>query len=100
MNFEWRQTRPTNANAHPGKAAMEVLAVRRKQEDIDNEKKVQDERRKAREKKKVNGLAAIEDIAEFENKMAFDDKEHLAKFPRRQTESKLSPPSIHIISML
>jgi hypothetical protein len=34
------QTRPKNATTHPGKAAMEVLAVWRKKEEIENEKKV------------------------------------------------------------
>jgi hypothetical protein len=40
-----RQTRPGNANAHPGKIAMEALAVRRKREEIDEEKKERSERR-------------------------------------------------------
>jgi hypothetical protein len=85
---ERRQTRPTNANAHPGKVAMERLAVRRKTEDIECEKKVRDERREAREKKKADARAAVNEIALFENEMALDDEEQVAKHPRRQAESK------------
>jgi len=79
-----RQTRPTNANAHPGKV-LEVLAVRRKPEDIASEKKAKNKRRNAREEKRTNEQVAIMDIADFENEMAVEDKEQRAQFPRHQT---------------
>jgi hypothetical protein len=41
------QTRPTNANAHPGKVVLEALAVRRKQEDIEAEKNARDGQRQS-----------------------------------------------------
>lgn len=85
-----RQTRPANANAHPGKAAMEVLAVRRKREDIDAEKKARDGRHQTRERKKVNKQAAVIDIADFENQMALDDINDETRFPRHQTIRKYS----------
>lgn len=88
-----RQTRPTNATAHPGKAAMEVLAVRRKRKDIDAEKKARDGRRQARERKKVNERAAVMDIADFENQMALDDINDETRFPRHKTKRKYSSGS-------
>jgi hypothetical protein len=81
-----RQTRATNANAHPGNVVMEVLAVRRKRDDIEKEKKAKAERRKARQTKDAIHRVAIDDIAEFENQMALDDRTQGTKFPRHQTE--------------
>jgi len=81
-----RQTRATNANAHPGNVVMEVLGGRRKQEDIEKEKEAKLERRKARERKNVEQQVAIKNIANFENRMALHDKAEEAMFPRRQTE--------------
>jgi len=82
-----RQTRPANANAHPGRIALEALAVRRKPEEIESEKQAKKEQRKAREEKKAKKQTAVMDIAEFENEMAMEDIEQKAKFPRRQGES-------------
>jgi DNA-binding protein H-NS len=76
-----RQTRAKNANTHPGRAAMEALAVRRTREVIELEKKAKEERRQAREKKKADREAAVKDIADFENRMALDDFEQEAQFP-------------------
>jgi hypothetical protein len=81
-----RQTRPGNANAHPGKVAMETLAVHRKQEVIDEEKKDRDERRQKRETKKAKEQVAILEIADFEDEMALDNIEEESHFPRRQTK--------------
>jgi len=81
-----RQTRATNANAHPGRVVKEVLAVRRKKEDIEEEKKAHDERCEARERKKTNAKASIMDIAHFEHEMALGDRAEETMFPRRQTE--------------
>ena len=83
-----RQTRPGNANAHPGRITLEALAVRRKPEEIERDKQIQNERRKAREEKVSNKQAAIMDIVDFENEMAVEDLEQKAKFPRRQTEGE------------
>ena len=87
------KTRSTNAHAHPGKAAMEVLAVRRKREDIDAEKKAREERRQTRQRKKANEQVAVMDIADFEDRMALDDMNKEIKFPRHQTEGKYSGPT-------
>ena len=65
---------------------MEVLAVRRKKAEIEDEKKAQDERRKARQQKKASKQAAVLDVADFENDMAIDDKAEKTKFPRNLTE--------------
>jgi len=91
-----RQTRPANANAHPGRVALEALAVRRKPEEIERDKQIQNERRKAREKKTSNEQAAIKDIVEFENEMAVEDLEQKAKFPRRQTEGESGPRLVNM----
>jgi DNA-binding protein H-NS len=80
------QTRSKNANAHPGRAVMEALAVRRKPEDIEIEKQVKKERRKARAKKKADAQMAVLDIADFENNMAVDNIREETSFPRRQLE--------------
>jgi hypothetical protein len=81
-----RQTRPGNANAHPGKIVMEALAVRRKREEIDEEKKEQSKRRETREKKKANKKTAVVEIADFEHAMAIGDTEIEAQFPRYKTK--------------
>ena len=81
-----RRTRPGNANAHPGRAAMEVLAVWQKKAEIEDEKEAQDERHKARQQKKSSKQAAVLDVADFENDMAIDDKAEKMKFPRNLTE--------------
>lgn len=83
-----RKTRAKNANTHPGQAAMEALAVRRKREVIELEKKAKEERRQAKEKKKAEREAAVIDIADFEDRMALDEFELEAKFPRRQAEGE------------
>jgi hypothetical protein len=82
----WRQTRATNANAHPGKVVMAVLGGRRKKEDIEDDKKSKLERREARERKKNEEREAIKKIANFENKMALHDQRQETSFPRHQTE--------------
>jgi hypothetical protein len=56
------QTCSKNANAHPGRAVMEALAVWRKPEDIEIEKQVKKERCKARAKKKADAQMAVLDI--------------------------------------
>jgi hypothetical protein len=84
------QTRPKNATAHPGKVAMESLAVRRKTEEIEQEKRVKNERRQAREQKKVDSQAAVLDIAEYEDKMVVDDAEEKLRFPRRKLMGELA----------
>ena len=81
-----RQTRPGNANTHPGKVAMEALAVRRKPEVIEAEKKDRQERRQTQEKKKVNKKVAVLEIADFENQMDLDVILEETQFPRRQTK--------------
>ena len=78
--------RATNTTAHPGNVVRDVLAVRQKKEEIEEEKKGKNERRKARERKKADAQVAIRQIADFENKMAVDDRAQEAKFPRHQTE--------------
>ena len=88
-----RQTRATNANAHPGRVVMEVLGGRRKQEDIERDKEGKKERRDARERKKMEKLGAIEAIAEYENEMAVDDKVQGTRFPQHQSEGKSLAPS-------
>lgn len=89
-----RQTRATNANVHPGNIVKEVLGGRRKQEDIDSDKKSKTERRKARERKKNKEREAIKKIADFENKMALHDQSQETLFPRRQTEGRWSAFSL------
>jgi len=84
------QTRATNADAHPGNVVKEILAVRRKQEDIDDEKNARNGRREARKRKEAAAKKSITDIADFENEMALDDRAQEAKFPRRQTEGMWS----------
>jgi hypothetical protein len=81
-----RQTRATNATAHPGNVVKDVLAVRRKQEDIEEEKKDRNERQKAQEKKKADAQVAIKHIADFENDMALEDRTQETRFPQHQTE--------------
>jgi len=85
-----RQTRPKNAFAHPGKVVLEALAVRRKPEDIENEKKERNKRQEAKAKKDAHTKIAIKDIAQFEHQMALDDKAQEAKFPRYETEGELT----------
>jgi hypothetical protein len=85
-----RQTRPTNANAHPGKVVLEALAVRRKREDIEAENNAWDGRCQSRESKKANERAAVVDIANFENQMACDDRTEVTVFPRHQTMRRCS----------
>lgn len=89
-----RQTRATNANAHPGRVVLEVLAGRRKKEDIENDKKAQNERRDTRERKTVERQVAIKDIADFENQMALDDQVQETVFPRHQDEGRQSGSSL------
>jgi len=84
-----RQTRPGNANAHPGKIVMEA-SVRRKQEVIDEEKEERSKRRESREKISANKKTAVIDIADFENEMALNDMEMEAQFPRRQSKGMYS----------
>ena len=81
-----RQTRATNANAHPGRVVMEVLGSRRKQEDIKKDKKAKRERHENREKKKTQKLATVKNIADFEDRMALRNKAEDSSFPRRRTE--------------
>jgi hypothetical protein len=85
-----RQTRATNVNAHPGKVVDEVLRTRRTREVIEQEKKAKNERREARNRKKANEQKAIQDIADFENRMALDNKAGEVMFPRRQTKGRSS----------
>ena len=85
-----RQTRATNANAHPGQVVLDALGGRRRQEEIEKDKQAQKERREARERKKVEKQEAIKSVADFENKMALNDKIQETKFPRHQTEGKQS----------
>ena len=91
-----RQTCATNADAHPGRVVLEVLAGRRKKEDIENDKKAQNERRDTRERKKVERQVAIEDIADFENQMPLNDKVQETVFPRHQAEGRQSSSSLVI----
>jgi hypothetical protein len=93
-----RQTRAKNANTHPGRTAMEALAVRRKREVIELEKKAKEERHQAREKKKADREAAVIDIADFENRMALDDFEQEDKFPRHQAEGE--PYSVPVNTLM
>lgn len=80
-----RQTRATNATAHPGLIVMEAQR-RQKKEDIEGEKKTRNELRKAREEKRASKRAVVMDIAEFENQMALDDRSEETTFPRHQIE--------------
>ena len=89
-----RQTRATNANAHPGNVVMEVLGGRRKQEDIEKEKEAKLERRKARERKKTDAKASIMDITHFEHEMALGDRAEETMFPRCQTEGMWLDPRL------
>lgn len=82
------RTRSKNAFAHPGRVIKEVLAVRRKPEEIEKEKKERNERQEAKAKKDAHKKAAIKDIAQFEHQMALDDKEQEARFPRHETEGE------------
>ena len=93
-----RQTRAANANAHPGHIVKDVLGVRRKQEEVDKEKKSQEERREARKARKVEEQIAIKVIADFENQMALDDRVQETRFPRHQTEGvfEVLVPSLDI----
>jgi hypothetical protein len=82
------QTRPGNATTRPGKTAQERLAVRRKPEVIAKEKKEQEERREVRKQKKADMKTAASDVANFENRMASQDKNEEAMFPRRRPKGK------------
>lgn len=84
------QTRTKNATTHPGRVVNDVLAVRRRPEEIEAEKAVRAERQQAREQKKVDHHTAVLEVAEYENKMAFEDKEKVAKLPRRKSKGELS----------
>jgi hypothetical protein len=61
---------------------MEMLGVRHKKEEIENDKKAKLERRQAKEDRKAKEQTAAMDIAEFENRMAVDDIAQEAMFPR------------------
>ena len=86
----WRQTCSKNAFAHPGKVILDTLVVRRKPEVIENEKKERNKRQEAKAKKDAHTKVAIKDIAQFEHKMALDDKAHEAKFSQHETEGELT----------
>ena len=75
------QTRAKNAFTHPGKIVSEELRVRRRPEELEEEKRLRTERRQAREQKEAALRSAVLEVAEFENKMAADDTESQAKFP-------------------
>jgi len=83
------KTRSKNATTHPGRIVNETLGVRRQPEEIEEEKGRRVERKRTREQKKANLQAAALEIAEFENKMAVDDAETVASFPRRNPEGEL-----------
>ena len=82
-NSDRHQTRPGNATAHPGQILKDALAVRRKQEIINEEKKAREERRQTKKEKKVKEEMAVMEIARFENEMALDTKKEKAQFPRQ-----------------
>lgn len=85
-----RQTRSKNAFAHPGRVVLEALAVRRRPEEIENEKKARNQRQKAKAKKNAHKKVAIKDIAQFELQMALDNKAEEASFPRHKSEGGLT----------
>jgi hypothetical protein len=89
-----RQTRPSNANAHPGKVVKEVLGGRRKPEEIEMDKKARQERREEKERKKAKIQESIQQVADFEHTMALHDKVEETSFPRHQTEGKTSDTSL------
>jgi hypothetical protein len=78
-----RQTRSTNANAHPGNVIIKASGRRSKTE-IEEEKKAKEDRRKARETKKAIEKASITEIAKLENRMMAEDAMEESKFPRRR----------------
>jgi len=85
-----RQTRPANANTHPGKVIKDAQKVRRSKEVIAEEKKGREDRRQTREKKKADRMTAVGDIAEFENKLALDAIAEKTQFPRGMCSSMCS----------
>lgn len=78
-----------NATTHPGRIVNETLGVWRQPEEIEGEKSCRVERQQAQDQKKANSQASALEIAEFENKMAVDDTETVASFPRHKPEGEL-----------
>ena len=81
-----RQTRPQNAHAHPGKVVLEALCAHHNKEEIEAEKRGQEERRENREKKKATKMAAVLEIARFENNMMIEDAKDKDRFPRNRSK--------------
>ena len=65
---------------------MEAVAVRRKPEVIEQEKKAHEDHRQKKEEKKASEKAAVIEVADFEEQMALDAIEEETQFPRRQIE--------------
>ena len=80
------RTRPQNASAHPGKVLLESTSVRRKPEEIKNNR---NKRIQAKKKKADDKQAAIKAIALLENEMALDDEAHAARIPHQETGGEL-----------
>ena len=93
------QTRAKNATTHPGRIINETVG-RRTAEEIADEKNAKEERHKAREQRIANLETAAVDIAEYENKMADDDAEEVARFPRRKPKGEFfSEPCSTVIKV-
>lgn len=82
------QTRAKNATTHPGKVVNDVLAVRRRPEEIETEKQVRKQRRQGREQKEANMRTAVLEVAEYEDRMAVEDMDRKASFPRHNAKSE------------
>jgi len=83
------QTRAKNVFTHPGRIVSEELRVRRRPEELEEEKRLRTERQQAQERKEAALRSAVLEVAEFENKMAADDAENQANFPRWKPKGEL-----------
>jgi hypothetical protein len=74
-------TRPTNANQHPGKVALDQVRKRRTKEEVARDNALKQEKIDQKKRQQTKGIALI---AELEDRMAIDDASAEGAHPRNQ----------------
>ena len=81
------QTRPKNANAHPGQVVLQATSHCQKEEIVE-EKFAKKKQRQMREEKKATEKVTVVNFANFENRLAIEHIEEESMFPQCQSNGK------------
>ena len=81
------QTRPKNANAHPGQVVLQATSHCQKEEIVE-EKFAKKKQCQMRKEKKATEKVTVVNVANFENRLAIEHIEEESMFPQCQSNGK------------